>query len=346
MDPLTQRLFMAASRGAPMVLVYDTTLSSGTTVGIPLRGDADVMVDWGDGNQTSVVTAAADYTQHTYASGGEYTVKVYGRMTAFGGFVSRPGFEKLTKFLSFGQLGLVDLLGAFIGATNLSEITNTLPRSVQGLGSAFSGLSNFNLPVGGWDTSNVTAMSGMFNGATSFSQDIGSWDTSNVTTMGAMFANASSFNQDIGSWDTSNVTNMSNMFNGASSFNQGIGSWDTASVRFMNRMFAGASAFNQYIGDWDVSSVEDMGAMFEGATVFNQDISGWDMSSVVTSFFTPSGADRMFEDATAFNQDLSSIVTGLTSQPSDFSLNANATFADNTNGLKPFLADGVTQINT
>jgi surface protein len=330
-----------------MELVYDTTLSSGTTVGLPTRGSAKVTIVWGDGNQTVLNTNAADYTQHTYASAGEYTVKVYGRMTAFGGNVGvRAGFEKLTKVVSFGQLGLTDLLAAFSQATNLVEITNTLPSSVQSLSTAFSFLPNFNLDISGWDTSNVTSMSSMFNGGSSFNQNIGSWNTSNVTNMGGMFANASSFNQNIGSWDTASVTDMGVMFSGATAFNQNIGSWDTASVTDMERMFEGASSFNQYIGDWDVSNVEIMSVMFEGASAFNQDISGWDMSSVVEGVFSPSGADRMFQGATAFNQDLSSIVTGLTSQPSDFSLNGNATFANNANGLKPFLAGGVTQINT
>jgi len=55
---------------------------------------------------------------------------------------------------------------------------------------------------------------------------------------------------------------------------------------------------------------------------------------------------NMFNSATAFNQDLSGMVTGLTAQPSLFSSGANATFADNANGLKPYLSGGVTQINT
>jgi hypothetical protein len=54
----------------------------------------------------------------------------------------------------------------------------------------------------------------------------------------------------------------------------------------------------------------------------------------------------MFNSASAFNQDMSDIVTGLIAQPSNFSASANATFANNANGLKPFLAGGVTQINT
>jgi len=55
---------------------------------------------------------------------------------------------------------------------------------------------------------------------------------------------------------------------------------------------------------------------------------------------------QMFQVAIAFNQDLSGMVTGLTAQPPSFSTSANATFADNANGLKPYLSGGVTQINT
>lgn len=160
-----------------------------------------------------------------------------------------------------------------------------------------------------------------------------------VTDLSALFYNASSFNQDISMWETANVTNMGYMFLGSAVFNQNIGGWDVSNVTNMNSMFFQASAFNQNIGGWDVSSVTTMENMFAGATSFNQDIGSWDMGSVQF-------ASYMFFNATAFNQDLSGIVTGLTAQPTLFSSNANATFANNANGLKPYLSDGVTQINT
>jgi surface protein len=74
-------------------------------------------------------------------------------------------------------------------------------------------------PIGDWDTSLVTDMSGMFVGATKFNQPLDGWDTSAVTDMSYMFQGASSFKQSL-TFDTSAVTNMRSMFDGASSFNQ------------------------------------------------------------------------------------------------------------------------------
>lgn len=161
----------------------------------------------------------------------------------------------------------------------------------------------------------------------------------NVTDLSEMFFGATTFNQDIGGWDTSNILNMNLMFTAATSFNQDIGGWNTSSVTLMSRMFFGATAFNKNIGGWNTSSVTSMGQMFRDATAFNQNIGGWNMGAATDV------AD-MFNGAASFNQNLSGIVTGSTNMPPRFSLNANATFADNANGLKPFLADGVTQINT
>jgi surface protein len=316
MDPLTQRMMMAAAADQnPLRLVVDTSLNSQYT--IFFRHPVNVLVDWGDGSTDTIVNPAltgATGKSHTWASAAEYTITATGSAHGFGQTSLAVTQSAATKCLSFGDLGIVTLSGAFLGHSNLIEVPNAIPPD-------------------------VTNLSSMFQGASSFNYDIGVWETANITNMSGMFFNAAAFNQNIGSWDVSSVTNMASMFRGASAFNQNIGGWDVSSVTNMASMFQTATAFNQNIGGWDVSFVTTMAVMFGDATSFNQDIGSWDMGSVTN-------APTMFFNATAFNQDLSGIVTGMTAQPTLFSSGANATFANNANGLKPFLAGGVTQINT
>ena len=132
-------------------------------------------------------------------------------------------------------------------------------------------------------TTRVTSMHNLFLCLEDFNQPIGHWDVSNVTDMSGMFgaecAPSNAFNQDISQWDVSSVTDMSNMF-ANSQFNQDIGNWDVSSVIMMGGMFAVAEAFNQDIGNWDVSSVENMYQMFYDAQSFNQDLSNWSVGNV------------------------------------------------------------------
>ena len=86
------------------------------------------------------------------------------------------------------------------------------------------------LPIGTWNTSNVTDMSHMFRFAIDFDQPISEWNTSKVTDMNEMFSSAEKFDQPIGNWDTSKVTDMSSMFNHAKEFDKPIGDWDTSNV--------------------------------------------------------------------------------------------------------------------
>ena len=77
-------------------------------------------------------------------------------------------------------------------------------------------------PMGEWDVSGVTDMSGMFSYAASFNADVSKWDVSNVKDMSSMFIGAKSFNCDISKWDVSGVTDMDGMFHGATSFKQNL----------------------------------------------------------------------------------------------------------------------------
>ncbi|MDG5816178.1 BspA family leucine-rich repeat surface protein [Chitinispirillales bacterium ANBcel5] len=280
---------------AAMVLVFNTELSEGTTIELPLSGNVVVRVDWGDGN--SQIIQREGIHEHTYDEEGEYEVTITGTLSWYGSYRSFPQSCKLVRVKTFGDLGLTLLVGAFGGAENLLEVPASIPPSVTNMRHMFSAATSFNGDIGSWNVSNVTDMVGMFNRATSFNQDIGTWDVSGVTNMQGMFYDATSFNQDIGNWDVSGVTDMRLMFNGATFFNKNIGSWDVSNVTDMSRMFSGASSFNQDLDEWDVSKVTRMHNMFAQATSFNGAIESWDVSNVTGMF-------AMFAYASSFNQDI------------------------------------------
>jgi surface protein len=266
------------SNNDAMLIDINTMLSSGTTLGLPLKGNVDVEVDWGDGTTENIAVAGIAY--HTYDTEGQFTIGINGSLTQFGNTLySYPGVEKITKVSSWGNLGLTSLDGAFCGTlTNISNIVSvpdSLPSGVTSLSFMFRYASNFNGNLSNWDLQNVNDLFSMFEYCSNFNNDISSWDVSNVTRMSYMFNEASSFNQNISNWNTNSVELMILMFCNASSFNQDIGSWDVSKVTTMFAMFSNANAFNQDIGNWDVSSVSTMRNMFVNATSFNQDISNW-----------------------------------------------------------------------
>lgn len=154
-----------------------------------------------------------------------------------------------------------------------------------------------------WDIYNVTNLSSMFRLNFSFNQPIGNWNTSAVTNMSGMFegsGNATPFNQDISAksvtlgtktynaWNVSNLLNTQRMFY-LCRFNQPIGNWNTSAVTNMAEMFRDGRGFNQPINSWNVSNVTNMFAMFYEAGDFNQNIGSWNVSNV-TNFTDFMGA--------------------------------------------------------
>jgi surface protein len=272
-----------------LVLVYDTSLEpENNTVSVPL-GNVNApasfcTIDWGDGSSESH-DFSFGFKTHTYANPGVYVVQISGTLPTFSygfGLVTANNRSKLTRCLSFGNIGLMSLSNAFRNCANLIQCPAAVPGTVTNMGGMFFNATAFNQDIGGWNTASATDMASMFSGATAFNQPIGGWNTASVTTMANMFFNATAFNQPIGGWNTASVTTMANMFSGATSFNQPIGGWNTASVTNIQNMFSGATSFNQPIGGWNTASVTTMANMFFNATAFNQDIGGWNISGLTT----------------------------------------------------------------
>ena len=240
---------------------------------------------WGCTNLTATATDAPTITSNNLTS--------YFRDCAnFNGNLGNWDISNVTSIFRMFQGASIFNNGGF------DSIKNWVTTNITDMRDLFV-VSAFNQPIGNWNLSSCTLMSGVFDRASAFNQDIGSWNTSSVTNMSLMFRNANAFNQDIGSWDVSSVTNMSSMFNSATAFNQDIGSWNVSAVTTMNSMFNSATAFNQDIGSWDTGSVTNMTSMLRDTTSFNQNIGSWNVSAVTTM-------QSMFQSATAFNQDIGS----------------------------------------
>lgn len=202
-------------------------------VTVSLGGTVDVTIDWGDGSATENVTTESDVS-HTYSLPGIYNISISGSLDEFKGLINEP--NQMLRFISFGNLGLTSIEGAFSEEDNLISLPFAIPSTITNLSNIFKNSQSFNLDISEWDVSNVTNMSGMFWYAKQFNQAIGNWDVSNAADLSYMFYNAYAFNQPLGGWNVSNVTNMESMFKSARAFNQLIWAWDVSNVLNMQTL--------------------------------------------------------------------------------------------------------------
>jgi len=284
---LSNILFIPGIGGSvnPAYQILVRTTNAGTSNSdqftLPATGTYDV--DWGDG---TVETKTGEAT-HTYASSGDYIIKVTGGLQriTFNNGGDRP---KLLEIQNWGAIAWTSMNSAYYGCANMIGTFTDAPdlSGVTNCGSMFRECTVFNSPIGNWDMSTVTLLPSMFQGAAAFDQNIGSWNTSAVTTFQSMFQSATAFNNggsdSINNWNTAAVTNMLSMFRTTSAFNQPIGSWDTAAVTNMANMFNGATAFNQDVGAWNLRLAGvNMANMFVGTGLtlstenYSRTLIGW-----------------------------------------------------------------------
>lgn len=254
----------------------------------------DFVVDWGDGTTdsfTSIPASDAART-HTYATSGVYTITITGEYPQIL-FDNNQDYLKIINITQWGNKVWNELI--FFNCEDLVISATDMPTFASDAKISFQWATNFNSPIGHWDTTNVSDLSYAFQFVTGFNQPLTGWNTENVTNMDSMFDNARAFNQPIGNWDTSKVANMAAMFRNAQAFDQPL-AWNTSSVTNMSTMFQ-ATKFNQDISGWNTGNVTAMNGMFNQNHFFNQPIGNWDTSKVVRM-------SSMFDDAIAFNQNI------------------------------------------
>ncbi len=291
------------------------------TVRFTVTTTASPMIDWGDGT-IEVLTATPS---HTYASSGDYTVKMSGISTFFLYGANSNYHGKLLSVTDWGGIAWTNMWSMFRFADHLNLLPVAAPNmgGVTNMSSMFAAAYAFNQSISNFNTANVTNMWSMFNGAIAFNQPVSNFNTANVTDMSYMFNGAQVFNQSLASFNTSNVNNMEYMFGGANVFNQPLTSFNTSTVMNMSSMFAYAGAFNQSLASFNTANVTNMYNMFSHATAFNQPLASFSTSNVTNMA-------GMFQYTTVFNQNISNwCVSLIATKPSMFDLIANAWFANN-----------------
>ena len=215
---------LAGETPGAMVVVFDTTLTGGTTEMV-LGAGADVEIDWDVARAIDVPGCPAEVSgpgPHfcDYGTPGVYEVAITGTSATFAATQ-----QNLTRVVSFGEIGLTSLDGAFSGSP-IVDVPPELPSGVTNLQGTFISATSFNDPdIAQWDVSNVDNMITMFSNATAFDVDLAGWDMSSVTAVDAMFNLASDFNGDVSGWDLSSLTSAPAMFAEATSFNGDLSDW-------------------------------------------------------------------------------------------------------------------------
>ena len=111
----------------------------------------------------------------------------------------------------------------------------------------------------GFNTSNVTDMSGMFQGCSKLTNlNLSSFNTSNVNSMASMFKWCSGLTSlDLSSFNTSNVTDMHELFRGCNKLTSlNVSSFNTSNVQRMDAMFYGCSGLTSLdVSNFNTSNV-------------------------------------------------------------------------------------------
>jgi len=296
-----------AAANLDFVIEVDTTQagSASDTIVLALTsgGTFDGTIDWGDASTSDLTYANRE---HTYASGGTYTITISGDtfegwQVAYSGDrmkfidIQNWGFFTISNHRTFDHCENLD-----VTATDAPTITTTSFYCI------FRNCDALTTPdFSNWDTSTVTSMQDAFWKCDLFNGNVDGWVHSNVTVLRRMFIMATSFNQDLSSWDVSGVTNWYEFLRGANAFDSsmegwivqgsfnelvfgimanftgiGLDSWDTSGMTSFRKAFESTPSFNPDISGWDVSGVTNMQKTFQNCDVFDQDLSSWDINQV------------------------------------------------------------------
>jgi hypothetical protein len=248
-----------------LVKTDNTGVSGSDEILLPIQGTS-MFIDWGDGNTETVTqtntpnnTIGGNNVSHTYASAGNYVIKVsVGLIRIL--FNNGGDRLKLLEIQNWGDIVWGGFAGAFYGCSNM-EITatdNANTAIVSRMESCFRDCGAFNGDISYFNTALVVNFSQFADGATLFNQNLGSYIlNSSVTNFIAAFRGTSmstaNYTDTIVAW-ANQVFDSSGSPSGVSMTGQTGRTFDTSRSGGAN--FADAGAARTYLtttAGWTIS---------------------------------------------------------------------------------------------
>jgi hypothetical protein len=189
-------------------------------------GTVNAVIDWGDGTANTTVTAFNDSgLTHTYATAGEYTVRITGSFPGLGFGGTAVSKDKIKKVLQLGNVNWRNLKRGFKGCSNLTDFTvgsTTMDLEGNRMQEFLRDcplLVNVDFSGSGFDTSGITNFNAFFRSSLAPSAlttvDVSNLDTSSAETMNSMFRDNDNIVDLPGmeTWDISSFNNSNSLDN-------------------------------------------------------------------------------------------------------------------------------------
>ena len=128
--------------GDPVPFIIRVSVNAGQSFTLPLVTfggvQPNIVVDWGDGDESEVTTTTDTDRIHTYTTTGVYDISIIGNMPGFKVNNNSSIRSLITAIIDFGRVGLKTL--DFFGCTNITSIpaSNTMEVGYRGLGNVIS----------------------------------------------------------------------------------------------------------------------------------------------------------------------------------------------------------------
>lgn len=302
-----------------LIFYVDIDVSQKAGLLLPVSGNVDIEVFWGDGTsdtytQTNIANtvtnfASASNPKHTYSSSGTYVVATRGNVSNIKAITDSSLANNnpyITTFTSVGYntsanafdlsfenkqnqiTGLPDFLPGFIKKINFANCT-TLPASITK-----------------WNTSAVMDFTDCFKDA-NYTGNISNWNLYNAELSANMFSGSTNSTVNLKDWIvTDNKANgVNKLFASSTGFQGDMTNWAFNNNTILYGLTSGSTDFKGNMNGWNVSAINNTTAdnwkLFSGSTDAQPTLTNWTLSNATNIHGLFDGSTNASVDINTWN---------------------------------------------